>query len=630
MQSAGDDRTKSDHTPSVSHPDNSVILIDSDKEEDASIREANLPVRLYPDRRVGRRRDALNRFIRSDTTDATPQRIGTTLRSDGPDTQNDIDDVTIIREVGRFFGDDGPIDPSALYVDLDQEPGSETVETPRIIQVNNTNGYLNENSNENNNDNDNDNDDGLTIVEERTARPRITLNLPGGERLEVNATPRDIPIRRSFEFQEDLAASRRQLLRRSAARARNLFVERSDEDDENDEEWTENTNDLPETIQRARRESHMRMSRRVAERQHRIRAQQQRMVSNENMGTAIRLQSIRERIQAYVPDIRSAFHHAESLHEFRSILQNVAPVTLQECEGELMALFTEFRNQLLQNWAIDRVRNTQEEALRLHREALEGQERVAGGALHHGPYRESISSYLNFNGEDGFLTRLWGGPVLNEADEERHTQNIIDMIQEREERERDVVMKNLMNKTKAQQDEFEERAANLPEGYSASFDTTPKMKLDIMKNGKEETITVLDDDLAKTLEDVSVCCLCGVELGVGIPDDFVGMSQKDRGISFEGLVSRYKFHCPYQTLARPSVLDRDLSKRTFVASCGHTYCGRCYARIDNAKKKSKSPKKKLAELKGSAHPDNYGPKLCPADSCKKLIRSRGRLKEVYF
>lgn len=47
-------------------------------------------------------------------------------------------------------------------------------------------------------------------------------------------------------------------------------------------------------------------------------------------------------------------------------------------------------------------------------------------------------------------------------------------------------------------------------------------------------------------------------------------------------------------------------------------------------KKSKMPKKKLAQLKGSAHPDNYGPKLCPADSCKKLIRSRGRLKEVYF
>ncbi|CAI4057776.1 hypothetical protein SKDZ_04G2200 [Saccharomyces kudriavzevii ZP591] len=620
MHGGGDGRTKSDHTPSVNHPDDSVILIESDKEEDASIREANLPVRLYPDRRVGRRRDALNRFVRSDSVGINPQRIHTTARPNRSDPQNDNDDVTIVREVGRFFGDDGPIDPSAHFVDLDHEPDSETLETPTTLQVDNMNGYLNDNFNDNDN-----NDDGLTIVEERTTRPRVTLNLPGGERLEVNATTTDMPIRRSFEFQDDLAVSRRQLLRRSAARARTLFVDRSDE---NDEEWTEDTDNVPEAIQRARRESHMRMSRRIAERQ--LRAQQHRMASNENMNTSIRFQSIRERIQAYAPDIRSAFYHAESLHEFRSILQNVAPVTLQECEGELMALFTEFRNQLLQDWAIDRVRNTQEEALRLHREALERQERATGRVFHRGPFRESITNYLNFSGENGFLTRLWGSPVLNDADEERHTQNIIDMIQEREERERDVVMKNLMSKTKAQQEEFEDRAARLPEGYSASFDTTPKMKLDIMKNDKEETITVTDDDLARTLEVIPVCCLCGVELGVGIPDDFIGMNQKDRGISFEGLVSKYKFHCPYQTLARPSMLDRDLSRRTFIAACGHAYCGRCFARIDNAKKKSKTPKKKLASLRGSAHPDNYGPKFCPAESCKKPIRSRGRLKEVYF
>ncbi|CAI4322777.1 BDM_1a_G0009020.mRNA.1.CDS.1 [Saccharomyces cerevisiae] len=619
MHSDTNGRTKSNNSPSDNNPNETVILIDSDKEEDASIREANLPVRLYPDRRVGRRRDALNRFVRSGSRSRNSQRTHITASSERPDFQANNDDITIIREVGRFFGDDGPIDPSAHYVDLDQEPGSETLETPRTIQVDNTNGYLNDNGN------NNESDDGLTIVEERTTRPRVTLNLPGGERLEVTATTTDIPIRRSFEFQEDLGASRRQLLRRSATRARNLFVDRSDE---NDEDWTDDTHNLPEAIQRARRESRMRMSRRIAERQRRV--QQQRVSSDENISTSIRLQSIRERIQSYTPDIRSAFHRAESLHEFRSILQNVAPITLQECEEELMALFTEFRNQLLQNWAIDRVRNTQEEALRLHREALERQERTAGRVFHRGTLRESITNYLNFNGEDGFLSRLWSGPALSDADEERHTQNIIDMIQEREERERDVVMKNLMNKTRAQQEEFEARAASLPEGYSASFDTTPKMKLDITKNGKEETIIVTDDDLAKTLEDIPVCCLCGAELGVGIPDDFTGISQKDRGVSFEGLVSKYKFHCPYQTLARPSMLDRDLSKRTFIASCGHAFCGRCFARIDNAKKKSKMPKKKLAQLKGSAHPDNYGPKLCPADSCKKLIRSRGRLKEVYF
>lgn len=148
--------------------------------------------------------------MRSDSRSRNSQRTHITASSERPDFQANNDDITIIREVGRFFGDDGPIDPSAHYVDLDQEPGSETLETPRTIQVDNTNGYLNDNGN------NNESDDGLTIVEERTTRPRVTLNLPGGERLEVTATTTDIPIRRSFEFQEDLGASRRQLLRRSA------------------------------------------------------------------------------------------------------------------------------------------------------------------------------------------------------------------------------------------------------------------------------------------------------------------------------------------------------------------------------------------------------------------------------
>lgn len=213
MHSDTNGRTKSNNSPSDNNPNETVILIDSDKEEDASIREANLPVRLYPDRRVGRRRDALNRFVRSDSRSRNSQRTHITASSERPDFQANNDDITIIREVGRFFGDDGPIDPSAHYVDLDQEPGSETLETPRTIQVDNTNGYLNDNGN------NNESDDGLTIVEERTTRPRVTLNLPGGERLEVTATTTDIPIRRSFEFQEDLGASRRQLLRRSATRA---------------------------------------------------------------------------------------------------------------------------------------------------------------------------------------------------------------------------------------------------------------------------------------------------------------------------------------------------------------------------------------------------------------------------
>ena len=70
-----------------------------------------------------------------------------------------------------------------------------------------------------------DDDNGVIIVGERPAEPRqtVTLHLPGGERLEINARETDQPMHRSFEWQQDVSEARRRLLRRRRRRARELF-----------------------------------------------------------------------------------------------------------------------------------------------------------------------------------------------------------------------------------------------------------------------------------------------------------------------------------------------------------------------------------------------------------------------
>ena len=204
------------------------------------------------------------------------------------------------------------------------------------------------------------------------------------------------------------------------------------------------------------------------------------------------------------------------------------------------------------------------------------------------------------------------------------------MIQEREERDASSRTKKLNEVTKKQQQKYINKANSLPEGYSSSFNTSPMMSMTLENNGAEEKVMVTDDEAAKSYEDIPVCVLCGTELGLGIPSDFKGISDKDKGVSFEALQSKYKSLCPYQTLARPTDVDRDISRRTFISSCGHAFCGRCFVRIDNARTMSTKLKNKLKGLKGPSHPDNYGPKQCPAAGCRCILRKRGMMREVYF
>lgn len=592
----------------------SVICIDSDEDDDRRIREESRPTRLVVDRRRGRPRDGMNRFLNSNGTNVAIQQASRMI-TDSVSSDN-TDDIAIIREVTRPINHEGPIDSNAEFVDLDEEP--EYIENqPRAIQIDGDRiEHLPEGF---------DDDDRLEIVQERTTAPRVRLNLPGGETLEINASPTDRPIRRSFEWQQNLRQSRRQMLRRSARRARQILFEPEDSDSES----SDNPIRLPPNVILYRQQEQLR------QRQAQMRTSHERSNDASNFNDPA-LTELRRRIDSHPPDVRSAFEHAQSLHEFRSILQNVAPVTLQECDSELISLFTEYRSRIVERWAEDRVRVSQEEA-RLNRNGyndrmLRNRRRhfrihmgVDGGGL-----GESLANYIMMNvNRNPEEAGNWGNEY-DENDEEARTQSIVNMIQEREEMEHDIRTKKFMEKTKAQQELISKRSLELPDEYSASFDTEPKVKMDIVKNGKPETVIVEDFDLASRFEDIPVCCLCGVELGVGIPDDFQVISKVDRGVSFECLVYKYKFHCPYQSLAKPSQLDRDLSKRTFVASCGHTFCGRCFARIDNARSKSRMAKKRLSELKGSSHPDNYGPKVCPAPGCKACLRSRGKMREAFF
>lgn len=639
-----DDNTHQDN-------DDGVILIESDEEEEKRIFEENRTRRLVPDGRVGRPRDNMNRFV-SNSNNTTNSRNPTSSSIENTSENMDIygdgaeiitgnnnisdsntldDDITITGAVERIVDPEGPIDENAEFIDLVRDPEYSSEINPRLVVISGDNSRRNSNNtNSNNLYSADEEDDGLIITEERTTRPRVTLNLPGGETLEINASETDQPQRTSFEWQHVIPASRRQLLRRSANRANSLFMTADEDDDEHQDNST--NIHLPQRIMRLRSREAMRL-RDLEMRRRRARQIESRLPNSPEF------EMIRTRIQSYPPNVRSCFEHAQTLHEFRSLLQNSDPLILRECGTELVRLFTDYRSFLMQNWAQNRIQAVQDRSIRGRGPGWRRGRDGRNDLIRIGMGDTSIltpeingfaaAAHDHFLGYDDYaaVEEEYGGGDGN-ADDER-TQNIINMIQEREERERDSRTKNFMAKSKPLQDSIIQKAQALPNGYSSNFETVPKTKLNIVKNGVEETIFVEDDDISEKYEDVPACTLCGVELGVGIPDDYDCIVSEDRGSSFEALKSKYKFHCPYQTLARPSQLDRDLSKRTFIALCGHTYCGRCVARIDNARSRKLS-KRKLAELTGPSHPDNYGPRVCPAEGCRALVRARGKIKEIYF
>lgn len=608
-----------------------IITIESDNEEDSRIRDENRRIRLFGDGRVGRPRDILNRFVNASGTNRSMEQQG--VNQTGNTGNDEDDDIEIISAVDRPERIHGPIDPDSEYIDLDEEERNMNTELDPIMIATQPDGASPQ-----------EDADGVMIVGERTTLPTVILNLPGGEQLRVDATARDAPMRSSFEWAEGLPESRNRLLRRSGRnlrrRGRTLFEPISSTNATDDEQSL-----IPIAVRAARRrmENNIRNIQRNGRRP--------RVDYSDTSTDSPQMTQIRREISSYPPDVRSAFDHAETLGEFQSIIQNVAPVTWGECGDDLSQLYVRYRSThtSMNTWSMNRVQsvnNARPSPLRQQVQVRSNNTAMFGGTNSYEVGRNNV-----WGGSPAEMLRRAGlfddeddedyrprGYYMTERDrleaerrEEERTQNIINMIQAREENERDKRVKLFMEGTKAQEKQYHDKANQLPDGYSSNFDTIPKVKVKVVKNGKEETL-ILEDNTSEQdgIIEVPSCTLCGIELGVGIPDSFEGLNIKDKGVSFEYLVEEYGFTCPYQSLLKPTQLDRDLSRRTYVAACGHTYCGRCYVRIENAKSKSKMTKKKLATLYGSSNPNNYGPRVCPADGCTSKLRTRGKMREMYL
>lgn len=610
-----------------------VITIESDNEEDARIREENRQIRLIPDGRVGRPRDVLNRFVNSSGTNRPMEEREINQGHNTNNNNDNDDDIEIISAIDRPERINGPIDPNSDYIDLDEEERNpNTGLNPMTIATQPDGATPQEVA------------DGVTIVGERTTLPSVILNLPGGEQLRLDATARDAPMRSSFEWAEGLPEQRSRLLRRSGRnlrrRGRTLFEPISPAVPS-----TDLSSYLPVAVRSARR----RLENNIRNIQRNV--QRPRADYSDTSSDSPEMTQIRREISSYPPDVRSAFDHAETIGEFRSIIQNVAPVTWDECGDDLSQLYVRYRSShnSMNRWSMDRVQsinNSRPSPLRQQVEARSNNTAMTGGTNPYEVGRNNVwggspaemlrrAGLLDDEDDEDYRPR---GFYMTEADrleaerrEEERTQNIINMIQAREENERDKRVKLFMEGTKAQEKQYHDKADKLPDGFSSNFDTIPKVKVNVVKNGKQETL-ILEDNSSEQegIIEVPSCTLCGSELGIGIPDSFEGLNQKDKGVSFEYLVEEYGFSCPYQSLLKPTQLDRDLSRRTYVAACGHTYCGRCYVRIENAKSKRKMTKKKLATLYGSSNPNNYGPTTCPAEGCTSRLRTKGKMREMYL
>lgn len=516
------------------------------------------------------------------------------------------DDLSIFRETSR----QAELNAGAEYVDLEREPVSNGNDQLRMMVYDEGQGTPVADSG------DDGRDDGLMIMQERRAAPAIRLSVPGRGYMEISASPYDRPVRRSFERQEHYRQLRqlgRRRLRRAAERTSQSRRQTPEDDADDDDYRPSPIGRIPARLVRRRRQEFFRP-------QH----------GPYNGGDSI-LAELRARVDSFSPNIRSAFTHSQTVNEFRSILQHLDPLLWQQCNGELEQLYNAYRARM-NIVAADQARRVPRSENRQH------VSRIGPFGLHvdiGGGMGESLTNYLLEHEADPngrYAMMAYPGAVFDEMDEEARTQSIVNAIQEREDRERDIRVKNFSEKSRPQEEKFLQKCSGLPQGYSSSFNTKIPPTMEVTEDGKKRTI-MIDDRIRDEWEEVAVCCLCGVELGVGIPDDFQGISKEDRCATFELLTAKYQFHCPYQSLTRPTKVDRDLSRKTFVAPCGHTYCGRCVVRIRNAGSRcnSKDSKKKYASLKGSSHPDNYGPRTCPAADCRQPIRSaKAKMREAFL
>lgn len=116
-----------------------------------------------------------------------------------------------------------------------------------------------------------------------------------------------------------------------------------------------------------------------------------------------------------------------------------------------------------------------------------------------------------------------------------------------------------------------------------------------------------------------LCELCGIQLGEGIPDDFTPNPKFNAQL--EKHATGNKVQAPWFCMTQCLVTDRALSKRSFVAKCGHVFCGRCIKNIGNrpAGRRTKKQEKEVS----IDNPAISAPRRCPATECSHQF-SRGK------
>lgn len=123
---------------------------------------------------------------------------------------------------------------------------------------------------------------------------------------------------------------------------------------------------------------------------------------------------------------------------------------------------------------------------------------------------------------------------------------------------------------------------------------------------------------------MGVCCeLCAIPLGEGMPDDFEVDHRYDTNI--EEYSKQYHANAPWFCIRMCSEADIALSKRVFIAKCGHVYCGRCVKNIGNRPPRAKTKSMDLTIL----NPQVYSPRKCPAPECNRQFSLKG-FTELYF
>ncbi|KAI3402762.2 hypothetical protein KGF56_004436 [Candida oxycetoniae] len=219
--------------------------------------------------------------------------------------------------------------------------------------------------------------------------------------------------------------------------------------------------------------------------------------------------------------------------------------------------------------------------------------------------RETIFDHISryhfglgpFVGDSGLAHRLFMGPPGN-FDEDEFEQNVLRRIEEDNNRTLDARLQS-------------ESAFN-----KKSMAEKQKLVEEEKRKGTHTNTIKPEDHL--------VCELCSVVLGQGTPEDFKGDAKYDA--NFAKYAKQYNTQAPWFCVNPFTLADHDLSKRIFVAKCGHAYCGRCVKNIGGRPSRRRKEDPSDFTIR---NPDIFSPRKCPAKDCAKRFVAKA-FTEIYF